>query len=182
MLKGSQWRILNVDEKSFSVNVEPFRGGGITVPYWEGESIPIDYKTARKVGNFRSKVKNGDFTLTNNIIEKLNFDKIPDENNLVIESNRSQGSIVIHSCLGTKINSTLSTLLSSILSSMLGSIVDSRSDGYRIVLSSNSRISEKLFIEVIKDDYDLQSVVSSSLTGTHNVNWKTWCVAKNLEL
>ena len=150
VLKGSQWRILNVDEKSFSVNVEPFRGGGITVPYWEGESIPIDYKTARKVGNFRSKVKNGNFTLTNNIIEKLNFDKIPDENNLVIESNRSQGSIVIHSCLGTKINSTLSTLLSSMLSSMLGSIVDSRSDGYRIVLTSNSRISEKLFMEIHK--------------------------------
>ncbi|KFM20696.1 DEAD-DEAH box helicase protein, partial [Marine Group I thaumarchaeote SCGC RSA3] len=49
VLKGSQWRILNVDEKSFTVNVEPFRGGGITVPYWEGENIPIDYKTARKV-------------------------------------------------------------------------------------------------------------------------------------
>ena len=25
VLKGSQWRILNVDEKSFSVNVEPFQ-------------------------------------------------------------------------------------------------------------------------------------------------------------
>ncbi|MDH3854884.1 MAG: DEAD/DEAH box helicase [Nitrosopumilus sp.] len=178
VLKGSQWRILNVDEKSFSVNVEPFRGGGITVPYWEGESIPIDYKTARKVGNFRSKVKSGNFTLANKVIEKLSFDKIPDENNIVIESNRSQGSIVIHSCFGTKINSTLSTLLSSMLSSMLGSIVDSRSDGYRIVLSSQSRISEKLFLEVLKDDYDLQSIVSASLTGTHNVNWRTWCVAK----
>ena len=52
VLKGSQWRILNVDEKSFTVNVEPFRGGGITVPYWEGESIPIDYKTARKGRKF----------------------------------------------------------------------------------------------------------------------------------
>ncbi|MEX0861787.1 DEAD/DEAH box helicase [Nitrosopumilus sp.] len=178
VLKGSQWRILNVDEKSFTVNVEPFRGGGITVPYWEGESIPIDYKTARKVGNFRSKVKNGTLVLTNHIIEKLTFDQIPDENNIVIESNRSQGSIVIHSCLGTKINSTLSTLLSSMLSSMLGSIVDSRSDGYRIALSSRSRISEKLFLEVLKDDYDLHSIVSASLTGTHNVNWRTWCVAK----
>ena len=64
------------------------------------------------------------------------------------------------------------------LSSMLGSMVDSRSDGYRIVLSSQSRISEKLFLEIIKDDYDLQSIVSASLAGTHNVNWKTWCVAK----
>ena len=178
VLKGSQWRILNVDEKSFSVNVEPFRGGGITVPYWEGENIPIDYKTARKVEKFRSKVKNGSITLTNNIIEKIKFNDIIDENNIIIESNRSQGSIVIHSCFGSKINSTLSTLLSSMLSSLLGSMVDSRSDGYRIVLSSRSRISEQLFREVIKDDYNLDSIVSASLTGTHNVNWKTWCVAK----
>ncbi|KAF6246689.1 Lhr helicase [Nitrosopumilus sp. b3] len=178
VLKGSQWRILNVDEKSFTVNVEPFRGGGITVPYWEGESIPIDYKTARKVGNFRSRVKHGSLILNNKLIEKLNFDIIPDEKNIIIESNRSQGSIVIHSCFGTKINSTISTLLSSFLSSLLGSVVDSRSDGYRIVLSSRSRISEKLFTEVIKDNYDLHSIISASLTGTHNVNWRTWCVAK----
>ncbi len=178
VLKGSQWRILNVDEKSFSVNVEPFRGGGITVPYWERESIPIDYKTARKVGSFRSKVKNGNFTLTNKIIEELTIVPIPDENNIVIESNRSQGSIVIHSCMGSKINSTLSTILSSMLSTMLGSVVDSRSDGYRIVLSSTARISEKLFIEILKDNYNLQTVVGESLTGTHNVNWRTWCVAK----
>ena len=178
VLKGSQWRILNVDEKALTVNVEPFRGGGITVPYWEGESIPIDYKTARKVGNFRTKVKDGSLELKNNIIEKLSFNEILNENNVVIESSRSQGSIVIHSCFGTKINATLSTLLSSMLSSMLGSVVDSRSDGYRIVLSSRSRISEKLFLEIIKDDYDLYSIVTASLSGTHNVNWRTWCVAK----
>ena len=178
VLKGSQWRILNVDEKSFSVNVEPFRGGGITVPYWEGESIPIDYNTAKKVGNFRTKVKNGSMKLINQTIEKLVFDNIPNDNTIVIESCRSQGAIVIHSCFGTKINSTFSTLLSSILSSILGFLVDSRSDGYRIVLSSSSRISEKLFLEVIKDDYDLYSMVTASLKGTHNVNWRTWCVAK----
>ena len=178
VLKGSQWRILNVDEKSLSVNVEPFRGGSITVPYWEGETIPIDYNTAIKVGVFRNKVKNGSLKLINQTIEKLSFDEIPDEKNIVIESSRSQGSIVLHSCFGTKINSTLSTLLSSMLSSMLGSMVDSRSDGYRIVLSSSSRISEKLFLEIIKDNYDLYSIVTTSLVGTHNVNWKTWCVAK----
>ena len=178
VLKGSQWRILNVDEKSFSVNVEPFSGGGITVPYWEGQSIPIDYKTAKKVGNFRTKVKNGSMKLINQTIEKLVFDDIPNENTIVIESCKSQGAIVVHSCFGTKINSTLSTLLSSMISSILGFLVDSRSDGYRIVLSSNSRISEKLFLEVLKDDYDLYSMVTASLKGTHNVNWRTWCVAK----
>jgi len=61
---------------------------------------------------------------------------------------------------------------------MLGSMVDSRSDGYRIVLSSNSRISEKLFLEFLKEEYDLYPIITTSLAGTHNVNWKTWCVAK----
>ena len=178
VLKGSQWRILNVDEKSFKVNVEPFRGGGITVPYWEGENIPIDYKTAKKVGKFRTKVKNGSLELNNKILEKIHFDELTNDQNLIIESNRSQGSIVIHSCFGSKINSTLSTLFSSMLSSILGSVVDSRSDGYRIVLSSRSRISKNLFLQVLNDDYDLESIISASLTGTHNVNWRTWCVAK----
>jgi len=178
VLKGSQWRILNVDEKSLYVNVEPFRGGSINVPYWEGETIPIDYNTAIKVGVFRNKVKGGSLKLINQTIEKLDFETIPDEKNIVIESNRSQGSIVLHACFGTKINSTLSTLLSSMLSAMLGSMVDSRSDGYRIVLSSNSRISEKLFLEFLKEEYDLYPIITTSLAGTHNVNWKTWCVAK----
>jgi len=178
VLRGSQWRILNVDEKSFTVNVEPFRGVGVTVPYWEGESIPIDYKTAKKVGQFRTKIKNGSLKLINQTIEKLSFSDIPNENTIVIESCRSQGSIVIHSCFGTKINSTLSALLSSMISSLSGFLVDPRSDGYRIILSSRARISEKLFLEVINDNYDLSSMISSSLTGTHNVNWKTWCVAK----
>ena len=178
VLRGSQWRILNVDEKSLTVNVEPFRGGGMTVPYWEGENIPIDTQTARKVGNFRTKIRNGSLKLINQTIENLPFSDIPNENTLVIESCRSQGSIVIHSCFGTKINSTLSTLLSSMLSSLLGFLVESKSDGYRIVLSSRARISEKLFLDVIKDDYDLSSMIAASLTGTHNVNWKTWCVAK----
>ena len=178
VLKGSHWRILNVDEKSLYVNVEPFRGSGINVPYWEGENIPIDYRTAQKVGSFRTQAKNGSIKMISHIIEELDFDTIPDEKNIVVESSRSQGSIVIHSCFGTRINATLSTLLSSMLSSVLGSMVDARSDGYRIVLSSQSRISEKIFLDVLRDNYDLFSVVTASLTGTHNVNWRTWCVAK----
>ena len=216
VLKGSQWRILNVDEKSFIVNVEPFRGGGITVPYWEGENIPIDYKTARQVGKYRSKVRDGQLKLVNDVIESLDFgdagnngnagdntnagddtnddtnittstsntansnatNLIPDADTILVESCRAQGSIVVHACLGTKVNTTLAAIFSSMLSSILGHVVDSRSDGYRIVLSSSSRISQKLFFEVIKDEYDVSSIVSASLTGTHNVNWRTWCVAK----
>ena len=178
VLRGLQWRILNVDEKSFKVNVESFKSGGITVPYWEGENIPVDYKTANKVGSFRSKVKNGKFSLLNNLISKFELDTIPDEKTIVVESLRRQGIVILHACFGSKINATLSTLLSSMLSGRLGFLVESRSDAYRIVLSSKARISEKLLIDVLQDEYDLSVIVTASLTGTHNVNWRTWCVAK----
>ena len=178
VLRGMQWRILSIDEKLFMVNVEPIRAGGITVPYWEGESIPVDYNTAQKVGIYRKKVKQGSLKIINNIISKLNFDTIPNEKTIVVEALKPQGTIVLHACFGTKINTTLATLLSSMLSSLLGFVVEERSDAYRIVLSSRSPISEKLLNKVLKDDYHLSSIISASLAGTHNVNWRTWCVAK----
>ncbi|MBM3911321.1 MAG: Lhr helicase, partial [Thaumarchaeota archaeon] len=178
VLRGTQWRILNVDEKSLTINVEPVHSGGITVPYWEGENIPVDYKTARKVGLFRTKVKHGLISLLNKTITTLNFDSIPDEKTIVIESVRSQSIVVLHACFGTKINATLATLLSSMLSAKLGSMVESRSDAYRIVLSSKAKISDKNMIDVLNDQNDLDVIVTASLGGTHNINWKTWCVAK----
>jgi len=178
VLRGMQWRILNIDEKALQVNVEPISGERKNVPYWEGENIPVDYDTAQKVGLFRNKVKHGSLSMLNKTISELDFNIIPDEKTIVIESVRTDRNVVIHACFGTKINSTLATILSSLLQSTLGYVVQSRSDAYRIVLESNSRISKKIFVETLMEKFDLQSVVSVSLIGTHNVNWRTWCVAK----
>jgi ATP-dependent Lhr-like helicase len=178
VLRGMQWRILNVDEKALQVNVEPIRGERKNVPYWEGENIPIDYDTAQKVGLFRNKVKHGSLSMLNNIIPELNFNIIPDEKTIVIESVRTERNVVIHACFGTKINSTLATILSSLLESTLGYIVTKTSDAYRIVLESSARISEKNIVEALTEKFDLRDVVIASLIGTHNVNWRTWCVAK----
>lgn len=178
VLRGSQWRIINVDETSQKVNVEPIRSGGITVPYWEGENIPVDYKTTSKVGKFRSKIRQGSLVLPDNVITSLDLPIIPDEKTMVVESVRGQGMIVIHSCFGTKTNSTLATLLSSMLSSKTGLQVDARSDAYRIVLSSKGRLLENHVKQILADTYDLYDIVTASLSGTHNVSWRTWNVAK----
>jgi len=177
VLRGMQWRILNIDEKSLQVNVEPISKGGKKVPYWEGENIPVDYLTAQKVGELRNKAKNGLLSVHNKTISELDI-PIPDQKTIVVESIRTEGIVVIHSCFGTKINSTLATILSSLLSSRLGFVVESRSDAYRIVLTSNARIHEKLFHETLNEKFDIFDIVSASLIGTHNVNWRTWCVAK----
>jgi len=178
VLRGLQWRILNIDEKALQVNVEPIRGVGKNVPYWEGSQIPVDYDTAQKVGLFRNKVKHGSLSMLNKTISELDFNIIPDEKTIVIESVRTDRNVVIHACFGTKINSTLATILSSLLESTLGYVVQSRSDAYRIVLESNARISKKMFVEALKEKFILQDIVTASLIGTHNVNWTTWCVAK----
>ena len=178
VLRGLQWRILNVDEKSLQVNVEPIKSGGKKVPYWEGENIPVDFATAQKVGLLRKKVRDGSLSMINQTISNLDFDVTPDEKTIVVESLRTEGTVVIHACFGTRINSTLATILSSLLSSVLGYTVESRSDAYRIVLTSNSRIHKKIFVEALIEKFDINDVVSASLTGTHNINWRTWCVAK----
>ena len=98
VLRGMQWRILNIDEKALQVNVEPISGGGRKVPYWEGESIPVDYDTAQKVGLFRAKVKHGSLSVLNKTISELNFNVIPDEKTIVIESVRTDGTVIIHAC------------------------------------------------------------------------------------
>ena len=178
VLRGMQWIILNVDEKLLQINVEPVTGGGKKVPYWEGENIPVDFDTAQKVGLLRTKVKQGSLSMINKIISELDYNIIPDEKTIVVESLRTEGTLVIHACFGSRINSTLATILSSFLSSTLGHVVESRSDAYRIVLTSNARIRKKIFVETLIEKFNLYDIISVSLTGTHNVNWRTWCVAK----
>ena len=193
VLRGSQWRILNVDEKSFAVNVEPLRRYSSdpatkTVPYWEGETMPVDYETARRVGEFRSMIRDGTLEVQNKVLGGLTFEvsahnKSKDGASTIIavESQKLQGITILHCCFGSRINATLAVLLSFMISGLTGSRIDSRSDGYRIVLSSSSaRISEPLLLRLLCDDYDdnLGKVVGSALVGTHNVNWRVWCVAK----
>ena len=181
VLRGSQWSILNVDKKSLKVNVEPFVGKS-KVPYWEGENIPVDYKTANNVGKLRTKVNKGLIKLSNKIISESNFEIIPDEKTIIIESVRGEDEIVLHACFGTKINSTLAILLSSLLSSTLGYRVDARSDAYRICLSSKKRISEKNIIDELTDQFSIYNIMTTALKNTNDMNWKTWCVAKQFSV
>jgi ATP-dependent Lhr-like helicase len=68
--------------------------------------------------------------------------------------------------------------MSTILSSQLGYVVESRSDAYRIMLTSSARITQGRLEAALKDVYDLEPVIIAALGGTHNVNWKVWMVAK----
>ena len=181
VLRGSQWRVLNIDEKSFKVNVMPIRSSQeIPVPKWEGVNIPVDFKTANKVGNFRTKVRNGSLKIMNNIISNLDLPRIPDEKTIVIESHRlpQKSVLILHSCFGTKINSTLKVILETLLDASLASRVKSSSDAYRILLSVESRFTKKHITDVFHSDFDINEIMSVALKGKNDVTWKTFCVGK----
>jgi ATP-dependent Lhr-like helicase len=180
VLKGSQWRVLAVDEGRLVVNVEPLRGAAINIPYWVGEMIPVDFKTAEEVGVIRGQAAGGRTKLSTQIMDdtKKMLKIIPDSRNIVVESYIARNMLVIHSVFGSKVNNTIASLLSTILSSQLGYIVDSRSDAYRIMLTSSARIVQGRLEAVLSDVYDLEPVIIAALTGTHNINWKVWMVAK----
>jgi ATP-dependent Lhr-like helicase len=180
VLKGSQWRVLSVDEARLVVNVEPLRGAAINIPYWVGEMIPVDYKTAEEVGILRNQAASGNIKLSTPIIDNILkvLKVVPDSKNIVVESYGSRNTLVMHSTFGSKVNNTIASLLSTILSSQLGYVVESRSDAYRIMLTSSARITQGRIEAALSDVYDLEPVIIAALTGTHNINWKVWTVAK----
>lgn len=185
VLKGSQWRILSVDEARLIVNVEPLRGTAINVPYWVGEMIPVDYKTAEEVGIIRSQAvaaggHGKNIKLSTPIMEETlkALKVVPDSKNIVVENYGSRNVLVIHCTFGSKVNNTIASLLSTILSSQLGYVVESRSDPYRIMLTSSARITQGRIESALSDIYDLEPVLIAALTGTYQINWKVWMVAK----
>ncbi|MGH9910304.1 MAG: DEAD/DEAH box helicase, partial [Nitrososphaerales archaeon] len=184
VLKGLQWRVLAVDDSRLRVSVEPMRGAAVNIPYWVGEMIPVDYETALEVGRLRKMILKGSVSANSTTTQQFYEDlkSIPDHNTIVVESSRQRNAVVMHACFGTKANNTLTALLSTILSSRLGYMVETRSDAYRIILSSNARITKQHIMDCLTDEYDLEAVIIASLTNTHNANWRTWQVAKRFGL
>ncbi len=180
VLKGAQWRIVSIDETKAEVNVEPLYGTKINVPYWVGELIPVDYNTSKEVGIIRNLSVNKRFDLVNNVINKFKntFNVIPDSKNIVVESSHSQNQIVIHSTMGTKVNNTLASLFSTMISSKVGYIVETRSDPYRILLTSSVRMTQHHIESVFDGSFDIDAILIASFGNTYHLNWKVWMVAK----
>jgi len=184
VLKGTQWRIVSVDENKMQVNVEQIYGSPINVPHWVGEMIPVDYETAVGVGRLRNKVLyDSNFKFESdikNILKKIPI--IPDSENIVIENIAANNAVVIHSTFGTKINNTLSSLFSTILASYVGHLVETKSDPYRILLASSVRLSRANIEKIFHDEFDVEAILIASLTNTYNLNWRVWMVSKKFGL
>ncbi len=187
-LKGLPWQIVSVDDGKRVVNVEPLPKGTTTIPYWVGELIPVEFEAAQIVGRIRRDVAEGRSNAVSEAYKSLIFDSreklrvVPSDNLIVVERCRGSSQMVIHCCLGTRVNNTLATLLSTLLSSKLGYLVEAKSDAYRILLSSQAHIQLNHIKEALTATSNIEEILSVAVSGTHPMNWKTWQVAKKFGL
>ena len=181
VLKGLQWKIISIDENRLVVNVEPLQGITMNVPYWAGETIPVDYLTAVRVAESRRRNANSDVFFSREIINSsLDLLKeLPSSRLILIESSRKNNALVMHMPFGTKVNNTFASVLSTLLSSHLGYVVESRSDAYRILLTSSAARIGKVHIERIFNELvDCEPILIASFAGTYVMNWKVWTVGR----
>ncbi|MDG6995356.1 MAG: DEAD/DEAH box helicase [Nitrososphaerota archaeon] len=186
VLKGNSWRIVSVDDDKKILFVEPMHGDLSTIPYWVGELIPVEFETAQIVGAMRRQIASKSEAapkLSNEQFERLKETSetllgSPDQKQVVIERKKASNTIVVHACFGTKINQTLATVLSTLLSAKIGYLVETKSDAYRIMLTSNGPLDAKHVSDSLKSELKLEEILGTSIVGTHPLNWKTWYVAK----
>jgi ATP-dependent Lhr-like helicase len=186
VLKGNSWRIVSIDDDKKILYVEPMSRDLTTIPYWVGELIPVEFETAQIVGRMRREIVSSadeKFAVSKDQKQRLIESSrvlgvIPSERVIVVEKKRASTTIVVHACFGTKINQTLATLLSTLLSAKIGFLVETKSDSYRIVLSTNGPLESKHVAQALKEDVIIPEILGASIIGTHPLNWKTWHVSK----
>jgi ATP-dependent Lhr-like helicase len=115
--KGKPWRVVDITDDE--VLAEPGAGNDIAIPAWTGEDIPVPFEVGQEAGRLRRSLKK-------------NISPIADNKNIVIEI--IEDLIIVHACLGSKVNEGIGRMFSSNLSRLVGESVRAVTDPYRILV------------------------------------------------
>lgn len=151
---GAAWRVVDMTESE--VLAEPTGGSDIMVPSWTGEDIPVSFEVAQGVGRMRAV--------------KKDVSPLPDDKTVVIEI--AQDLIIIHTCLGTKINEALSRVYSKKLSSLIGESVIAVADPYRILVKLPFPLKEEPIVRAFRDIHDVRGQLEEALVNSSLLKFK----------
>ena len=152
VMAGRTWQIIDADPEQEELLVAPIKETG-EAPVWAGELPPVPKEVAREVGQLRRSVavslgavedENNTIsfeeypispsardTLIYTISEHLDATGVlPDEKTVTIEDR--QGTIILNTCAGSKINETLAYLIQAFGSLKEGKMGRTLIDPYRI--------------------------------------------------
>jgi len=199
ILAGKVWSVVNIDEEKGIVNVTPAPSYLGALPAWEGELIPVTFKVAREVGSLRRRLKMvvegkysygkilSEYPASKNLFESLlKFIKrvlekgypIPDDRTVVLEEGGR--ALIVHACLGTKINTALGLFLSYSLSRKLGARVTYTMDPYRVLLLSSVKLDSRHVTSLLLDTplSDLENGLINAIKGSFMYRSRLIQVAK----
>lgn len=147
IMKGRAWEVAKKEEKIY---VAP-AAKTYMVPDWAGEEIPVPFAVARRVGELRRMVAEGnvsDAVVKEAVDEQLSQGyELPSDRVITIE--RERNVVYINTHFGTTVNETLSRLVGSLLAQRMGESVAMGSDAYRIYFTLPRSVDTELVKEIL---------------------------------
>lgn len=164
ILSGRVWEALDIDVEAGKVTAKPIGLVEGSVPSWEGELIPVDYKVAREVCGLLSlgmvdreafqrimRSRGLDEESTRRILDVLaetgkTWGLHLSAVKPVVEQARSE-AVILYTCLGSKGNYALALLISNILENRVKT--EFSYIPYAIVFTSPGRLPARLIAEAL---------------------------------
>ncbi len=166
ILSGRVWEALDIDVEAGKVTAKPIGLVEGSVPSWEGELIPVDYKVAREVCGLLSlgmvdpeafqrimRERGLDKESIHKILEVLSETEKAWGLHLsavkpVVEQARDD-AVILYTCLGSKGNYALALLLSNILENRVKT--EFSYIPYAVVFTSPGRLPARLIAEALAE-------------------------------
>jgi len=201
VMAGRTWQIVDADPEQEELLVAPIKETG-EAPVWSGELPPVPKEVAREVGKLRRSiaitlgaVENDDsvvpfeeYPLSPSAREALIYavsehieatGVLPDEKTVTIEDR--QGTIVLNTCAGSKINETLAHLIQAFGSLKDGKMGRTLIDPYRISIQIPGTTSSDI-IGWLQDTppIALPSLMRMTIPNGRAVRWRVVQVARRM--
>ncbi len=190
ILAGRTWKTITISEGDCRVYVVQVEDEIGAIPAWIGELIPVPYEIAQEVGELREKLINGSikaetYPLTSRALNKALKElgehiscgiPLPTNNRVVIEG--LGNIIVIHSCLGTRVNKALAVLLGYELTKRLKTSVRVFSDPYRVLISLPKAIKAHSISKLLMQLCNTMREINEAIKSSEIFKWKLYHVAK----
>ncbi|HIP66355.1 MAG TPA: DEAD/DEAH box helicase [Pyrodictium sp.] len=197
VLGGRVWEFVGVEKDK--VYVRQARQNVLILPAWEGELIPVEFKTARELGSILRRyervgarvleryplsIEAREYVLKV-LKEQSKVSRIPTDKRIVVEIVPSHRLVFIYAFWGSRCVRAFELFLNGLIRSLVGYSPASSSSPYGVVLqfaSSPSReLIESVFktIKVLKES-EIENIVVEALKRHKVFEWYTLRVAKKM--